>query len=104
MLSQCYLIGKESYENQKRFAKLVFDEVQTLVNSGISIKNQMHKLSLTCSCDWKGATFLEGLNGPSAEFFCRYCFCPKSLISDMTSKLVMKLIKKIINKYDCVAV
>ena len=54
------LTGIETYENQKKFAKIVFDELQEIQRNGLIIEGVMHDIELVCCCDWKASAIIEG--------------------------------------------
>ena len=53
--------GEESYDNQIRFGKETFKELQTIDKTGYYFEGIHHQIDLVCCCDWKAAACLEGL-------------------------------------------
>ena len=60
-----------------KFGKRTFSELEDLKKSGLDIEGIHHDIHIVCCCDWKAGACIEGLNGPSATYFCRYCYCTK---------------------------
>ena len=50
----------ESYDNQKKFAKIVFDELRGIEETGLMIEGVHHEIQLVCCCDWKAAAVIKG--------------------------------------------
>ena len=73
-------LGEENYENQKKYGQKVFDELNRIQRDGVFFNGVWHKIDLVCCSDWKCGSIMEGLNGVSSTYFCRYCLCRKDLI------------------------
>ena len=56
--------GKETYENQKKYASEVFKQLENIHNNGIIIAGCWHEIDVVCCCDWKAGACLEGKSNP----------------------------------------
>ena len=55
------LKGQENYENQMRFGKRTFAELENCSNNGLILKGIQHKVDIVSCSDWKAGACLEGL-------------------------------------------
>ena len=80
------LIGEENYDDQKKYGGKVFDQLNNLQTNGIEIKGVWHRIDLVCCSDWKCGSMMEGINGVTSKYFCRYCLCTKELMREIRGK------------------
>ena len=59
-LNQYMIIGDESYENYKKHAGDVFDQLNELQENGLEIEGDLHKIVIVHSSDWKAAACIDG--------------------------------------------
>ena len=60
------VLGTETYDNQKNFAKIVFDELKDIEHTGLMLDQQLHTIELVCCCDWKASALIEGNQIPTS--------------------------------------
>ena len=75
-----FITGEENYANQKKYGASVFKELNDLQKKGFYFQGKWHKIDLVCCSDWKCGSIMEGLNGVTSKYFCRYCLCTKELM------------------------
>ena len=73
-------LGHETYENQVKFGKKTFLELEDISRNGFYFEGILHQVDVVCCSDWKAGACIEGLNSAAAKSFCRYCFCTKEEI------------------------
>ena len=54
--------GQENYENQMRFGKRTFAELENLNKNGIVLKGIQHSIDIVSCSDWKAGACLEGMS------------------------------------------
>ena len=52
--------GHESYENQVKFGKKTFLELEAIATNGYHFNGIWHKIDVVCCCDWKAGACIEG--------------------------------------------
>ena len=67
-VSHFFFQGQETYENQMKFGKETFEELERINAEGYYFEGFHHSITVVCCCDWKAAACLEGV------FFCGYNF------------------------------
>ena len=70
-------VGDEMYENQMRFSKRTFAELDKIKRDGYLFQGVHHEIDVVFCCDWKAGACIEGLNTATSKYFCRYCYCTK---------------------------
>ena len=55
-----FISGDETYQNQKKYGKEIFDELKDIDTNGIVILGVWHMIDVVSSCDWKAAACIEG--------------------------------------------
>ena len=61
LISFYHYSGQETYENQAKYGKVIFEELNTLQESGITFDGFWHKIELVSCSDWKAAACIEGI-------------------------------------------
>ena len=52
--------GAETYENQLKYGKEIFEELQNLQSTGYFFRGCHHEIHIVCCCDWKAGACIEG--------------------------------------------
>ena len=55
-----YCAGKENYENQCKYGKETFQELEALQKTGYLFQGHHHSIEVVCCSDWKAAACIEG--------------------------------------------
>ena len=58
-----FLVGEESFENLQKYGHVIFKELQDIDENGMYFQGIHYEIKVTCTCDWKAATILEGQYG-----------------------------------------
>ena len=72
MTSTCFILGIENYDNQMKYGKKTFDELEEIHRNGFTFEGIHHDIDLVSCCDWKAAACIEGLLTISLGYaYCR---------------------------------
>ena len=55
----------------------MFEQLNNIIRDGTFFDGVWHKIDVVCCSDWKCGSLMEGLNGVTSRYFCRYCLCTK---------------------------
>ena len=54
------VVGVENYENQMKYGKKTFAELEDLNQNGFHFNGIHHQIDVVSCCDWKAAACIEG--------------------------------------------
>ena len=54
------MLGAETYDNQVKYGKDVFEELMYLQEHGFKFEGVHHDIKIICCCDWKVGACIEG--------------------------------------------
>ena len=52
--------GAETYENQLKYGKEVFQELREIQENGFDFQGVHHDIKIVSCCDWKAGACIEG--------------------------------------------
>ena len=52
--------GVENYENQMKYGKKTFQELEYVNTNGFAFEGILHRIDVISCCDWKAAACIEG--------------------------------------------
>ena len=55
------ILGIENYDNQVKYGKRTFAELEELDRNGFKFEGVHHEIDVVSCCDWKAAACIEGL-------------------------------------------
>ena len=79
IFSHFFSTGQENYENQFKYGKETFKELQDIKETGHFFEGHHHTVDIVCCSDWKAAACIEGAKwkfikiDKSALAFTDYC-------------------------------
>ena len=51
----------ETYENQCKYGKVTFEELEKLQSEGLMLHGIHHDIEIVCCSDWKAGACMEGM-------------------------------------------
>lgn len=93
--------GTEKYDTLKFMLNPFIDELKSFKENGLEVSGILWKFELYFSADWKFLAISLGLNGPTANYFCPWCYCSKHQHEDLNKDWrIEKNIEQIVTNYN----
>ena len=60
MTLEIFWTGEENYENQMKYRRETFSELQHLLEHDYCFQGKQHSIDVVCCCDWKAGACIDG--------------------------------------------